>query len=567
MKKKNKLSRRDFVKKSLKGSVVLGMGGYNLLIQGCSKTKEYDVIIYGGTVIDGTGQPGEEMDIALKGEQIFSLGKNLDKAKAKEVIEAKGLVISPGFIDAHDHTDIGLLANPKAESQIRQGVTTVVSGNCGSSPSPIPDPALEEMKHYTKTEYGIDLNWQDLTGFFNRLMEKGTAINYSTLVGHGNIRGTVVGLDDTQPTENHIIEMKRLVEENMKAGALGLSTGLEYAPGCYAKTPELIELCKIVAQHQGIHSTHMRHEGEFLLEALDECIKVSRETGVGLQISHLKVANQINWSKIDEALLKIEAAKKEGIKILADRYPYIAGSTGLSYYFPPWARQGTTKDFIERLKNPKLDVKIHTYVKEREKKLGSWDKVVISSIFTEKNKKYEGKNIIECAKEAGKEPYQFMKELLIEEEGRVSMIAFFAKEENLRRILSHKLVVIGADGAAVAPYGPLGKGKPHPRHYGTFPRVLGKYVRQEKILTLPQAIQKMSSTTALKFGLKNRGQIKEGFFADLAIFDAEKIIDKATWQNPHQYPEGVEYVLVNGQVVIHKGEHTGKLPGKILKKG
>jgi N-acyl-D-amino-acid deacylase len=566
MKQTTGISRREFIKKSVKGTVVLGIGGGNLFIQGCSKQKEYDLIISGGTVFDGMDNPGREIDIAIIAERIVLLRKNLDKRKAKTVIEAKGLAVSPGFIDVHDHTGLSLLANPKAESQVRQGVTSVISGNCGSSPFPIPDLSLEEMKHYAKTEFGIEVDWQDITGFFNRIMKKGSAVNYGTLVGHGNIRGKVVGLNDTPPTETQLQEMKKLVEDNIKAGALGISTGLEYAPGSYAKTPELIELCRAAAAQNGVYATHMRNEGEFLLEALDEAITIAGETKVSLQISHLKVANQGNWSKIDAALKKIETAKKEGINILADRYPYVAGSSGLSYYFPLWSKQGTTKDFINRLKDPDSDARIRANLAEREKGIGSWDKVVISSIFSEKNKTYEGKNILQCAREAGKKPYDFMRDLIIEEENRVSMITFFAGEDNLRRILAHPLVVIGADGEAIAPYGILGKGKPHPRLYGTFPRVLGKYAREEKIFSLPQAIQKMTSAPAQKFGLKNRGRVKPDYFADFVVFDPEKIIDKATWKEPHQYPEGIDYVIVNGRVVIRAGEHSGQLPGKILKK-
>lgn len=565
-KKKKRISRRDFIKKSAQGAMILGISGGSLLLQGCSKKQDFDLLISGGTVFDGLGNPGQAIDIAIKGERIHLLKKGLDKTRAKRVIEADSLAVAPGFIDAHDHTDIGLLVNPKAESQVRQGVTTLVSGNCGSSPFPIPDASLEEMKHYVKTEYNIDLDWSDIRGFFKRLEEKGMALNYSTLVGHGNIRGKIVGLDDVTPTEGQVKGMQQLLAENIRDGALGISTGLEYSPGSYAKTPELIALGHAAARSGGVHASHMRHEGEFLLEALDEAITISRETGVSLQISHLKVANQVNWGKIDAALAKIEKARKEGIPIMADRYPYIAGSTGLAYYFPPWSKQGTTKDFIKRLQDQSLDGKLRAHLQKREQKLGSWDKVVISSVYTEKNKPYEGKNIIQCSKEAGQPPYEFMRDLLIQEEARVSMIAFFASEDNLRRILAHPLVVVGADGAAVAPYGVLGKGKPHPRHYGTFSRILGKYVREEKILSLPVAIQKMSSTTAHKFALKGRGQIKGGYFADLVIFDPDKVIDKATWQNPHQYPEGIHYVLVNGQVVVQSGEHTGNLPGKILRK-
>lgn len=564
-KKKETISRRQFIKHTVKGTILIGAaGGYNLLLQGCSKQKEYDILISGGTVYDGLGNPGREIDIAVKGDKIFLLRKNLDKNKAAKVIEAKGMAVSPGFIDAHGHTDVGLMANPKAESQVRQGVTTEISGNCGYSPFPISDDGFEEWQENTKAEFEIDLNWRDIKGFFNRLKEKGTAMNYGTLLGHGALRGAVVGLDDKPPTEDQMNEMKKLVAENIKAGALGLSTGLEYAPGSFAKTEELIELCKIAAQHNGIYATHMRSEGNFLLESIDEAVEIARKANISLEISHFKTAYPANWPKLDEAFAKIEAAQKEGINILADRYPYIAGATSLSLFFPLWALQGKTKDFIARLQDPALDSKIRAHVKTEEEKLGSWDKVIISSVFTQKNKNLEGMTILEAAANWGKQPYDFMRDLLIQEENRVGMVIFMDSEENLKRVLAHPLIVIGADATAVAPYGILARGKPHPRYYGSFVRVLGKYAREDKIFTLSRAIQKMTSMTARKFRLLNRGQIADGYFADLVVFDPDKVIDCATWKDPHQYPKGIHHVLVNGQIVITQGEHTGMLPGKIL---
>ncbi|KPK83805.1 MAG: hypothetical protein AMS27_11855 [Bacteroides sp. SM23_62_1] len=525
-----------------------------------------DLIISGGVIYDGLGNPGQDLDIAIKAGKIFMIGKNIDKDKAKNVIEAEGLVVSPGFIDAHTHTDVELIANPKAESHIRQGITTEISGNCGSSPFPIADEVLNEWKKRLKDEFEIEPDWIDINGFFQRLEGQGIALNYATHVGHGNIRGKVVGFNDVPASEMQIAEMKHIVEEYIKAGALGLSTGLEYSPGSYAETKEIIELCNSVSKLNGIYATHMRDEGDHLLEAIDEAINIARTANISLQIAHFKASYPGNWWKMNDAIVMVEKAAGEGIDIMIDRYPYIAASTGLDFFFPMWAKQGTNKDFIARLKDPELDEQLRSYSSQQEKKIGSWDKILLSSIFSEKNKIFEGMNIIEASARTGKDPYDFMRDLLIEEENRVNMIEFIMDEDNLKRILVHPLSVVGSDGSAVAPYGILHQGKPHPRYYGTFPRILGKYVRDENVLTMEQAIQKMTSRTAKKFGLSNRGQIKEDYFADLVVFNPNTVIDRATWEDPHQYPAGIEYVIVNGEIVIKEGEHTGKLPGKILKK-
>jgi N-acyl-D-amino-acid deacylase len=412
----------------------------------------------------------------------------------------------------------------------------------------------------------VDLTWRDITGFFARLQENGMALNYATLVGQGAIRGAAMGFNDRPPKPEEMEKMKALVAENIKNGALGMSTGLEYSPGSFAQADEIAELAKIVAQLGGVYATHMRDEGDLLIESLDEAIGVAKKSGVSLQISHLKVAYPRNWSKIDAALAKIDGAKKEGVDIFCDRYPYIAGATSLSFNFPLWARQGTTEEFIARLKDPYQDARLRAFLAEREKKLGSWDKVVISSVLSEKNRPFQGKNILEASRETGKAPYEFMRDLIIEEKDAVGMIIFLGTEENLKRILAHPLVGVGTDGEALAPYGLLGRSKPHPRMYGTFPRILGKYVREAKLLKLEEMLKKMTSLPAGKFGLAKRGVLQAGSYADLVIFDPDKVIDRATWSDPHQYPAGMDYVLVNGQVVIEGGVHTGKLPGKILRK-
>jgi N-acyl-D-amino-acid deacylase len=560
-----RITRRRFLGETARAVAAASVVGGGLVLNGCSSRKDFDLVIKDGLVYDGLGNPGLVTDIGISRDLIKYLGK-ISYSRGRAVLEARGLAVAPGFIDVHDHSDVQLLVNPKAESAVHQGITTTISGNCGSSPFPIADEIFEQEKDSLKKRYEIDLTWRNIQGFFSRIEEKGIALNYGTLVGQGAIRGAAMGFNDRAPKPAELEKMKALVSENLKNGALGLSSGLEYTPGSFAQPDELVELCKIVALAGGVYATHMRDEGDTLIESLMETIDVAKKSGVSVQISHFKVAYPRNWGKIDAAIVKIEEAKKDGVDIFCDRYPYIAGATSLDFNFPLWARQGTTEEFLSRLKDPYQDAKLRSYIAEREKKLESWDKVVISYVLTEKNRKFEGKNILEASREAGKPPYEFMRDLLIEENDQVGMVIFMMKEENLTRILAHPLVGIGTDGEARAPYGLLGRGKPHPRVYGTFPRAIGKYVREEKLLKLEEMLKKMTSVPAKKFGLQKRGVVRAENIADLVIFDPDKIVDKATWKEPHQYPAGVEYVLVNGEIVIDKGSHTGKLPGKILRK-
>lgn len=561
---KTKMDRRAFLKKTAQAALI-GLGGAGPFLQGCLSKKDFDLLIKDGLVYDGLGGKPVSADIAIAHDSIVSIGK-IKNSRAKRVVAASNLAVCPGFIDVHDHTDVSLLVNPRAESVIHQGITTVVSGNCGFSPFPIAPAVFEEEKENLKKIYGLELTWTDMNGFLARLEEKGIALNYATLVGHGTIRGAVMGFGDRPPTPEELGLMKKAVEEHIRSGAFGLSTGLEYAPGSFAQPEEILELCRVVSQFGGVYATHMRDEGDRLLESLDESVAAARGSGVKLQVSHLKAAYPRNWPKIDEALGRIGQARQEGLDIFCDRYPYIAGSTGLSFYFPMWAKEGTTDDFLNRLRDPALDSKIRAYVAEQEKKLGSWDKILLSSIISEKNRHLQGKTVLEAAKESGQDAYDFMRDLLIEERAQVGMITFMMKEENLKKILAHPLVGVGCDGSAVAPYGPLSLGRPHPRNYGTFPRVLGKYVREEKVSTPEEMIKKMTSIPASRFGFEGRGVIQPGRFADLVIFDPETVADRATWINPHQYPVGIEYVIVNGQVAVERGEHTGLLPGKVLRK-
>ena len=555
------MKRRSFLKKAAGSSVLYPY----IFVNGCSARKDYDLLLKGGTVYDGLGNPGVTTDIAVRGDRIVHISPGIEEKKANTVVEADGLVVAPGFIDPHTHTDIQLLVNPKAESKIRQGVTTEIAGNCGGSQFPLSDESIDKKRDYIKQEYDLELTWRDVNGFFSRLEKEGHAVNYATFLGQGSLRLAVMGPNDRPPSDEELQRMKQLVGENMKAGVLGLSTGLIYTPGCFAKMDEIIELCRIVADNKGVYTTHIRGEGDAVLDAVDEALDIARQSGVSIQISHLKAMYPRNWSKIDTVLSKIEMARNDGIEVLADRYPYSASSTGMASIFPLWAREGTSDDFLARLKDKSNDAKLRAHVKERETLSGSWKNLLVSGVYTDKNRHIEGKTILDAAVEAQKSPYDFMRDLIIEEENHVSIVNFAMNEDNLKRVLAHPLVTVGSDGNSIAPYGPLSKGKPHPRSYGTFPKVLGKYVREEKVLTLPDAIRKMTSMVADKFGLTGRGRLAEGSFADIVVFDPDTVVDGATFQEPHTYPVGIDYVFVNGRPVINRGEHTGELPGRILK--
>jgi N-acyl-D-amino-acid deacylase len=361
--------------------------------------------------------------------------------------------------------------------------------------------------------------------------------------------------------------MERLVRESLEAGAVGVSTGLEYTPGSFADEAELVAMCRVAARLGGIYATHMRDEEESVLEAVDEAIRIARAAGVKLQISHLKIGYARNWPKFDELVRRIEQASASGLDIFCDRYPYTAWSTGLSSFFPLWAREGTTEDFLARLRDSSLEPRLRSEVGENEQLLGGWDKVIISSVATEKNKPAEGRDVLTLAKEAGKDAFTYLRDLLLDEEGRVSQITFAMSEDHLRRLLAHPLVGVASDGSAVAPYGPLAKGNPHPRLYGTFPRALGKYVREEKVTTLEDMIRKMTAVPASRFGFADRGVLAPDRSADVVLFDPERVSDRATWNDPEQYPVGIEYVIVNGQVVVEQGEHSGQRPGRVLRLG
>ena len=559
------ISRRNFLKTAAGGAAAAaGLGG-SLILGGCTANKDLDLVIKNGTLIDGTGAKALAADLGIKSGRVAIIGP-VAAGRGLRLLDAKGLVVCPGFIDVHSHTDVELLVNPKAESAVRQGITTLVSGNCGGSPFPIGDAIREEYQANLKEVHGLDLTWSDAAGFLARLEQSGTAVNYATLVGQGMIRGAVVGLDNRPPQPEELERMTLLVEGAMTAGAFGLSSGLEYTPSSFAQAGELVELCRAAARHKGVYATHMRNEGEELLESLDESISAARESGISLQISHLKTARRANWDKAEATLTRVETARREGLDIFCDRYPYIAGSTGLGFFFPTWVWEGTTEQSMARLKDRRLESRIRGHVSGQEKKLGSWKTVLLCSVVSQENKWVEGLTVRDAAARSRKPAYEFMRDLLLAERGRVEMTVFNMSEDNLKRFLSHPLVGVGTDAGTLAPYGPLGRGKPHPRAYGTFPRVLGKYVREEKLAPLEAMIKKMTFLPARKFGFAKRGVVAVGSWADLVLFDPDTVADTATWTDPHRFPAGIPYVVINGRLVVDQGDHTGDPAGKVLRK-
>ncbi len=559
------MNRRDFIKKTTQTGLLLGVGHFAIISSGCRKTYDFELLLKDGWIIDGTGNDGFRADIGIRGGKIAALGR-LEVSQAYRVISLDGLTVAPGFIDVHSHSEEELLVNPKAESKIRQGVTTEILGQDGGSVAPLTPEMQAKRNQRYQDRYGITVDWLDFTRYFKRLVESGIAVNVATLVGQGTLREYVLGMEDRPASPAEMNQMKELAMQALQQGALGISSGLEYTPGAFASTEEITELCSVMSDRSGLYATHMRNEDDHVLEAVDEAIRIARNADTNLHISHLKCMGRRNWDKLDELLARIEEARAGGLSVTFDRYPYVAYSTTLASLMPLWAREGGTEKFLTRLQDASLITKIRSATLAKVKMLGSWEAVVISTVNLEKNRTLTGKSVAEIARTRNQEPFEVVRSLIIEERNRVGMVGFSMSEENTARILAHPLCMIASDASALATYGVLKRGTPHPRAFGTFPRVLAKYVRQEKIMSLPQAIHKMTGLPATKFGLKNRGQIYNGYMADMVIFDPETIQDRATFSNPYQYPAGIEYVLVNGEVVVEKGEHTGTLPGKILKR-
>ncbi|MDY6856956.1 MAG: D-aminoacylase [Thermodesulfobacteriota bacterium] len=526
----------------------------------------YNLLIVNGEIFDGTGASPYHGHIGIKGDRILKIGTDTP-CTANRIIDAEGMCVCPGFVDIHGHSDYFLLINPKAESKVRQGVTTEIGGNCGYAAAPIFGQEANERKAEYKKQFSLDLNWHTIKEYRDLLENIGIAINFIPLIGHNTIRASVMGKENREPDQKELEGMCFAIENGMREGAFGMSTGLIYPPACFSNTKELIVLNNIVKRFKGIFTTHIRNEDDSAIEAIREVVHIAKEVSIPLQISHLKTSRERNWNKLDEIFEIIEEARLEGVKIDCDRYPYIASHTGLKAILPNWATEGNNEIIINKLKDKTIREKIRDDILKKHPDLTYWNTIVISTLTSEKNKGYEGMRISDAAKKAGKDPFNFTFDILIEEKTNISANYFTMCEENMIRILKKPYTMIGSDAACRADYGPLSQGKPHPRAFGTFPRVLGRYVNKKGMLDISTAIKKMTSDPCRKLGIKARGEIREGFFADLVLFDSEKIIDRATFSDPIQYPEGIEYVIVNGKVTIEKGEHSGCANGRVLRKG
>src|SRR5213595_566740 len=529
---------------------------------------DLDVIIKGGTVYDGSGAEPKQADVAIRGDRIVGIG-DFKTAKAKLVIDAQGFAVAPGFINMLSWSNESLIQDGRSQSEIRQGVTTEIMGE-SESMGPVNDRVREHMIRQ-QIDIKYDIKWNTLAEYLQCLQKRGVSCNVASFIGATTIREYVIGFEDKQPTPEQLDQMRELVRIEMEAGALGIGTSLIYPSAFYAKTEELIELCKVAAKYQGKYISHMRSEGNRLLEALDELIRISREAGTPAEVYHIKAAGRQNWGKIGDLLSRIEAAQKEGLKITADMYTYTAGGTGLDACLPPWTEDGGYPALFKRLRDPATREKIKAEVKVDSDKwenlylaAGSPEKILLVGFKSEKLKPLTGKSLAEVAKRRGKDPIETIMDLISEDESRIGTVYFLMSEENVKKELAKPWISFGSDEASQVPEGVFLKSNPHPRAYGNFARVLGKYTRDEKVITLPEAVRRLSALPATNLGLDHRGFIQDGMFADIVIFDPKTITDHATFDKPHQYATGMKHVFVNGVQVIKDGEHTNAKPGRAL---
>jgi len=532
----------------------------------------FDLAILGGMVVDGTGRPGLRTDVGIQGDRILRVGP-VKKGEALREISAAGAVVCPGFIDTHSHSDIMALAEPELLPKLMQGITTELLGQDGIGAAPINPESSGQWRQYLSGLSGdppISWDWKSLGQYAERLSSAKTGTNMAVLIPQGNIRMVVMGMDNVPAEESHLRAMEDEVRKAMEEGAVGISLGMIYMPCIFSKRDELVRLFRISGRMGGFFVVHIRSGGDQLLESIDEVADIAREAEIPLHVSHFKAAGKRNWHKMSLALEAVDRARQEGLDISFDIYPYTAGSTMFLAVLPPWALEGGVQKTLQRLRDSSLRNSIrHQFINPPPPEPGGaawenyvnnvgWENIVISSVESQKNQSWVGRSVADIAGEKGKDPSETAFEILLEEEGRVGMIIFSMDEENVAMGLRHPLGMICTDGL-------LG-GRPHPRVYGTFPRVLGHYVRERKDMTLVEAVRKMTSLPARRLGLKDRGVLAEGMAADLVVFDPETVLDQSTYDNPRQYPVGIRHVIVNGVHSVENGQFTGQRGGRVLKR-
>ena len=527
----------------------------------------FDLLISGGSLIDGTGAPLRQADVGVRGERIVAVG-DLGQHEAQRRVDASGLFVTPGFIDIHAHSELTLLVDPRAASKVRQGITSEVSGQCSLSAAPLLGQARDESRIWA-ARLGLEPDWTSLEDYFQSLEGQGMALNFGTLTGHGNLRNAAMGSAARPPTGAELGAMARMLAQSLEEGALGLSSGLFYTPSSYAGPLELAVLGQVVAEHGGLYATHIRNEGRRLENSIEEALAVARASGVPVQISHLKLASQDLWGQAERVLTWLDAARAEGLDLGWDPYPYTAAATTMDSMVPPQFHDGGTEALLRRLENPKDRAEIAHAIRtdtesDWENLTGSgWDNLLLSYHPTQPD--LAGCTVAEIASARGIDPLETVLDLILETEAQAFIVDFCMDERDVATILRHPSTSIVTDAEAVAADGPLSVGTPHPRAYGTYPRVLGRYVRDQALLTWEEAIHKMTGLPAARLGLRDRGHVREGAYADLVVLNPDTITDTATYADPHQYPERIYDVLVNGRFVVQDGVQTGELPGRVLR--
>jgi N-acyl-D-amino-acid deacylase len=530
---------------------------------------EYDIIIRNGRVVDGTGLAAFNVDVAIKGDRIVEMA-NLGNVRAGRVIDARGQIVAPGFIDMLGQSETFVLIDPRAMSKVMMGVTTEITGE-GESVAPINDRILKEQEDFNR-RYNLTVDWRTLGEYFNRLGKQGAGVNLGTFVGATQVREYVIGYDDRAPTPAELEQMKKLVADAMKDGALGVSTSLQYVPARFAKTDEIVELAKVAHQYGGIYITHQRSEANAIDDSMDEVFEIARRANIPAEIWHFKTAYKKNWGRMPEMLRRIEDARKRGLKITANVYPYVAGSTSLSACLPPWAIEGGVDRMVARLKDPQIRARLKKEISTDSKDweniyLGSGGPggILISEVINRDLESWQGKRLSEIAAAQKKDPLDALFDFIIADHGQTGAIFFMMSEDDMKAALKSPFVSICTDSSARATDGPLSGSKSHPRGWGTYPRILGHYVRDEHLMPLEFAIHKMTGLPASNVGLKERGLLRQGYFADITIFDPKTVIDRATFEQPNQYPVGINYVIVNGQIEVDNGQRTPALSGRVLR--